>query len=147
MTRTTLNRRHLPKNKRTSRAATSLMLESLEDRRLLSTSATFVKQDTTTQGNWIGTYGLQGYDVINNTSSLPSYATITPAGESSDTWASNSTDPRALQYASGSGRIAACWYATKSFTVDVDLTDGKTHDLELYFVDWDSTSPRRTSTD
>ena len=36
MTRTTLNRRHLPKNKRSSRAATSLMLESLEDRCLLS---------------------------------------------------------------------------------------------------------------
>ena len=82
MTRTTLNRRLLPKNKRTSRAATSLTLESLEDRCLLSTSATFVKQDTTTQGNWIGTYGLQGYDVINNTSSLPSYATFTAAADS-----------------------------------------------------------------
>ena len=23
--------------------------------------------------------------------------------------------------------------------MDVDLTDGQTHDLELYFVDWDST--------
>ena len=27
-----------------------------------------------------------------------------------------------------------------SFTVDVNLTDGNTHDLELYFLDWDSTS-------
>ena len=23
-----------------------------------------------------------------------------------------------------------------SFTVDVDLTDGQAHDLELYFLDW-----------
>ena len=142
MTRATLNRRHLPKSKKTCRAATSLTLESLENRCLLSTSATFVKQDTTTQGNWIGTYGQQGYDVIDNTSSLPSYATVTPAGESNNVWAASSTDPRALQYANGSGRIAACWYASSSssFTVDVDLTDGNTHDLELYFVDWDSTT-------
>ena len=24
--------------------------------------------------------------------------------------------------------------------MDIDFTDGKTHDLELYFVDWDSTA-------
>ena len=26
----------------------------------------------------------------------------------------------------------------RSFTVDVNLADGQTHDLELYFLDWDS---------
>ena len=91
-------------------------------------------------GNWIGTYGSQGYDVIGNAASLPSYATVTPAGQSSYTWAASTTDPRALQDASGSGRIAACWYSATSFTVDVNLTDGQTHDLELYFLDWDSTA-------
>ena len=38
-------------------------------------TATFIEQDTTTQGSWIGTYGSQGYDVIGNATSLPSYAT------------------------------------------------------------------------
>ncbi len=104
-----------------------------------TSTATFLKQDATTQGTWIHTYGSQGYDVIgSNTSvSLPSYATVTPAGESSYTWASSTTDPRALQVAGGSGRIAATWYAATSFTVDVNLTDGQQHDLELYFLDWD----------
>ena len=74
-------------------------------------TASFIKQDTTTQGNWIGTYGSQGYDVIGNTSSLPSYATVTPAGQSNYTWAATTTDPRALQNAGGSGRIAATWYS------------------------------------
>ncbi len=100
-------------------------------------TATFLKQDATTQGTWIGTYGSQGYDVIGSTASLPSYVTISPSGESSYTWASSTTDPRALQVAGGSGRIAATWYSSTSFTVDVDLTDGQVHDLELYFLDWD----------
>ena len=103
-------------------------------------TAHFNGTDTTTQGNWIRTYGSQGYDVIGDAASLPSHATVTPAGQASYTWAASTTDPRALKDASGSGRIAACWYSASSFTVDVNLTDGQTHDLELYFLDWDSTA-------
>jgi PKD repeat protein len=141
-----------PSRRRRRRLRLELQLKRLEDRQLLSGSASssavptasFIKQDTTTQGNWIGTYGSQGYDVIGNMASLPSYATVTPAGQSSYTWAASSTDPRALQDAGGSGRIAACWYSPSSFTVDVNLTDGQTHDLELYFLDWDSTARSET---
>ena len=104
---------------------------------VVGNSATLLKQDTTTQGNWIGTYGSQGYDVIGSSASLPSYATITPAGQSNWTWASGTTDPRALKTAGGSSRIAAAWYQTTRFSVTVNLTDGQVHDLELYFLDWD----------
>ena len=103
-------------------------------------TATFLKQDRTTEGNWINTYGTQGYEVIGNATSLPSYATVTPSGQTTYTWTTSTTDPRALQNAGGTGRIAAAWYSYTSFTVDVDFTDGKPHDLELYFVDWDSTT-------
>ena len=105
---------------------------------LPGSTATFLKEDTTTQGNWIGTYGSQGYDVIGNSASLPGYATITPAGQLTYTWAASTTDQRALQTAGGGGRIAACWYQATSFTVTVNLTDGQVHDLELYMVDWDN---------
>src|SRR5439155_183058 len=37
-------------------------------------TATLVKQDTATQGNWIGTYGTQGSNVIGNAASYPAYA-------------------------------------------------------------------------
>ena len=107
-------------------------------------SVSFLKEDTTTEGNWINTYGTQGYEVIGNATSLPSYATVTPSGQTTYTWASNSTDPRALQDAGGTGRIAAAWYSTTSFTVDVNITDGNTHNLELYFVDWDNTGRSET---
>ncbi len=57
------------------------------------TAARFVEEDQTTQGNWIGTYGTQGSDVIGDTASLPSYVTVTPNGQSSHVWASTTTDP------------------------------------------------------
>ena len=102
-----------------------------------STSATFLNEDTTTQGNWIGAYGTQGYDVIANATSLPGYATITPSGASTYVWPST-TVVQALQDASGTGRTAACWYSSTSFTVAVNLTDGQSHDLALYALDFDN---------
>ena len=55
------------------------------------------------------------------------------------TWTTASNQPAALQPpGGGSNRIAACWYSNTSFTVDVDVTDGQKHGLELYFLDWDS---------
>jgi hypothetical protein len=89
----------------------------------------------------MGTYGSQGYDVIDDSSSLPGYATVTPSGQSNYVWAASTGDPRALQTADGSSRIADCWYSGDSggtsFAVDVGLSDGQVHDLELYFLNWD----------
>jgi hypothetical protein len=84
----------------------------------------------------MGTYGRQGYDVIDGPSNLPSYATITPVGANNYVWAASTSDPRAPQTA-GSSRIAATWWTTTSFSVDVNLTDGQAHSLELYLLDWD----------
>ena len=99
-------------------------------------SAAFVNEDTATQGNWEGVYGSQGYDIVSGPSSLPSYATVTPSGESVFDW-STAIAPQSLELPNSSNRIAAVWYSGTSFTVDVDLTDGQTHDLELYFLNYD----------
>jgi hypothetical protein len=101
------------------------------------TSAVLVKRDTTTEGNWIGVYGTKGYNVIANAVNYPSYATVSVSGQSNFTWAATTTDPRALRDAVGSSRIAACWFSGASFSINVDFTDGQTHDLALYFLDWD----------
>jgi hypothetical protein len=110
------------------------------------TTATFLKQDTTTQGNWIGVYGTQGYNVINNWSSIPAYATVKPSGQLNHTWSSTTTTTNALQdapgHVQGNGRIAACWYANASFTVDVNTTDGQFHNIELYLLDYDHNNTR-----
>jgi hypothetical protein len=110
------------------------------DPAVATTSATFVKQDATTQGTWINTYGASGYDIIGKPAGLPGYAAATPIGATTYTWTTSTTDVRALQAPGGGSRIAAAWYAASSFKVDVNLTDGQAHNLELYFLDWDSTA-------
>ncbi len=99
-------------------------------------TAAFVKTDATDQGSWQGVYGAQGTDVAGAAASVPSYAQVTLAGQSSWTWAASTTDLRALQNPAG-GRLAACWYGS-AFTVDVNLTDSLTHQVGLYFLDWDN---------
>ncbi len=100
-----------------------------------ATSASFVGVDTTTQGNWKGTYGSSGYTIAADGTSLPSYATLAHQGSAVYTWETSPTSARALQRA-GAGRIASTWYGS-TITLDVALTDGAVHDVSVYFVDFD----------
>jgi hypothetical protein len=104
---------------------------------LASAVAIFINTDTSTQGNWHGVYGADGYSVANDSQSIPSYAVFAVQNQSMWTWAASTTDPRALQTGSGTGRIAATWYGS-AFGFDVNLTDGNVHQFALYVVDWDS---------
>ena len=99
----------------------------------------FVRSDTSTQGNWVSLYGGQSYRVIGGTNNPPSYASVVPSGQAYFTWSASTTDPRALltSSAANAARVAACWYSGTSFTVDLNLTDGVTHQVALYAVDWD----------
>jgi uncharacterized repeat protein (TIGR01451 family) len=99
-------------------------------------TASFVKLDTTTSGAWQGVYGQDGYNVIDGASNYPAYAQVTPSGQSNYIWAASTSDPRALTLPGG-GAVGGVWYSSSTFTVDVNLTDGKTHGLELYLLDWD----------
>jgi uncharacterized repeat protein (TIGR01451 family) len=110
-----------------------------------SSVATFVKIDTTTQGNWHGVYGADGYNVIGDWVSNPAYVTAAPAGQNPFTWAGSTSDVRGLQKGSNlSDRVAGGWYTGNSFTVDLPISDANTHQLALYFVDWDTTARRQT---
>jgi hypothetical protein len=107
--------------------------------------ATFVGADIATNGSWNGAYGSQGYILAPSNSQfpysqIPAYASV---NISADTviWASSTNDPRALQKPGDSGnakRIAAAWYSTSALTIDLNLTDGQTHRIALYLLDWDS---------
>ena len=101
-------------------------------------SASFVRKDTTTQGNWIGTYGVDG-DYINAlTAQPPSYGTVTFTGTSNFTWASSTTDVQALEdQPPGTSRIASTWYSGGTETFSVVTTDGNEHTVALYLLDWD----------
>jgi uncharacterized repeat protein (TIGR01451 family) len=103
-------------------------------------SASFVRLDTTTQGTWRNTYGADG-DIINaDSNNIPAYASVTMSGQGPFVWASPTGDVRALQTFAGNSRIASGWYAFSSMSFDINLTDGNTHQLALYCLDFDTTT-------
>ena len=98
--------------------------------------AQFLGSDTSTQGNWRGVYGNDGYNIIEDAVSYPSYASLSETGITSQIWAASTTDVRALENAPpASGRIAANWNAS-SFSINLNLTDGKAHKVSVYCLDW-----------
>src|ERR1035437_6911916 len=111
-------------------------------------SAVFQRLDTATQGNWRGAYGADGFNVIGDSASVPAYVTATPAGNSSWVWTSSTSDTRALQRASNpADRIAACWYSSGSFTIDLAFNYSNTHQVAVYLVDWDHYNGRTEKVD
>ena len=114
-----------------------------------STYVEYVQADSTTQGSWKGVYGSDGYNIINDTQSLPAYAAVTATGNNVVSWANPTADPRALQKAGAtSDRIAACWYTnTNPWTIEVNLTDGLPHQVALYALDWDQLGARQMRID
>jgi hypothetical protein len=104
--------------------------------------AAFVGVDANTQGTWHGVYGAQGYLIapaVGNYpySSIPGYALVNVSGPATYVWTGSTTEPQALLKPGASDRIAACWYAGSAFTVDLGITDGQTHRIAFYFLDWD----------
>jgi hypothetical protein len=97
----------------------------------------FVGADTAAQGNWKGVHGADGYQVILDSTNHPTYATVSASGKTDRTWASSTSDTRALERES-SDRIAAAWYSTTSFDVTLTLSDDLPHRVAVYCLDWDS---------
>ena len=108
-----------------------------------SASATFVRADTTTRGNWKGAYGTQGYHVLQNAQNYPAFVNVAAAGHSSWIWNSSTTDPAALLRAADNTRLAACWYSATQFEIQLSFTDNLPHRVALYFLDWDKAGRRQ----
>ncbi|WIG59482.1 MAG: hypothetical protein OJF49_002229 [Ktedonobacterales bacterium] len=111
------------------------------------TGATFLHQDTTTQGAWQGVYGQQGALVVADTQQLSDAFEVVQSGATELTWAATSADARATQTVSNpANRIAACWYSQTTFTLDVTILDGQSHQLAVYLLDWDQQHRAETIT-
>jgi len=130
--------------------------------------AEFIKLDSLTKGNWGGIYGSRGYvlcnynAVKNDLRHLPSFVTYVaychdakPGGAGTNgnqRWAFGVNDPRALSASPANNfpRNIGCIYTQdplptmQSMTVDIELTEEKSYQAALYFVDWDH-KDRRTS--
>jgi len=120
-----------------------LLLTLLNPALVIAQNATvaFVAQDTSTQGNWKGVYGADGWNVIGDTSgsnpNYPGYATVTPASHCSGVWSSSSFGPGALQAVTtgSTNRLAGVWFGT-SWSMNVSVNG--THQLALYLLDIDN---------
>jgi hypothetical protein len=112
-----------------------------------TSSAVFVKTDDTTQGTWKGVYGADGAVIYGDANNYPSYAQAIFIGQTGYKWDPNTSDVRALQKLSHPGRIASAWYSSTSFTVRINFSDGNTHQVALYCVDWDSNGARSQQID
>jgi hypothetical protein len=111
-----------------------------------TTSGVFVTKDITTAGTWKTHYGADGQIIANDSNNPPNYAALNFTGAATWTWAANTGNPRAAQQAAGSGRIASTFYASNSFSLDVNLKDTSLHQLALYFLDWDDGGRAQTVT-
>jgi hypothetical protein len=104
-------------------------------------AASFVSADGATGGKWTGVYGTDGYSIVGGATRLPAYASVSTAGASMYTWAwaANSSDPRVPQAAPGAtSGVAATDYAANSFSINLNLFDGKPHQVAAYLLDWDN---------
>jgi hypothetical protein len=117
-----------------------------------STSASFVRTDVITQGDWRTAYGADGGWINQDMQNLPAYAQVTiPTSTLQFVWTNSTTDVRALQNGAGTDRIASCWTTvfqqSGSFTVDINLTDGQAHQVAFYVLDWDWNGTRQERID
>jgi subtilisin family serine protease len=110
-------------------------------------TATFVKTDATTAGSWRSVYGAEGYNIIGNSTSYPSYVTATATYDGQYTFAASTTDPRGAQKAPpATDRIAACYYSSTQFYIDLSFNDANTHQVAVYALDWDGFGGGRRET-
>ncbi len=101
-------------------------------------SGVIIRIDTTTQGNWKGSYGQDGYMIAGDSSSTPQYAIVTPAGTTEQIWDTNSTTAAALQRVASTNRVAACWSSTQTLTVQFSFSNTNYHRVVFYFLDYDA---------
>lgn len=103
------------------------------------------------QGSWSGTYGSTGYDLLgwngsSDQASLPSGVTATVAQGTRYTWASSTSDGRALKGPGGSAARAAGLYDSGQIRVKLDFAAAYSGNIELYALDWDNGGRRETVT-
>jgi len=114
-------------------------------------AATFIGVDSTTSGNWTSSYGVDGFLIANNTASNAAYyAAADLNGANTFSYADPTNFPEALlktRTSATTDRIASAYYQLTDgvnnngvILIDVNLTDFQTHQVSLYFLDWQSTA-------
>jgi hypothetical protein len=104
----------------------------------------------TPQGNWVGTYGADGYALLawNGSADLTALPQATLALDQGARyqWTTSAVVIQALQSPDASGRRAACFYNSSQLRLHLAFSSAYRGTLHLYAVDWDSTGRRESIT-
>jgi subtilisin family serine protease len=99
----------------------------------------FVATNTVRQGSWTNFYGSQGAYVVGESTSFPSFVTVTQSGGSPVILADTTKNLAAPERVSDpTTRISAYEAAASSESISLDFTDGQSHQVELYLADLDN---------
>lgn len=101
-----------------------------------SAAAKFVKADTVTSGDWKGKYGREGALVAgdNNMLESPKCALIAMRNcVVGKRWAQSDKDPaHLLRVGDNQGRSVEEWISSDESFIDIEITDGKEHQVAIY---------------
>jgi hypothetical protein len=116
-----------------------------------TSTAFFQGTNATIQGAWQSHYGTAGYSIANGPSSAPTVASLNVVGDFPYTWATQTSDPRALQIdPQGTIGIASAYtqYQSTSFQINIysPSTPFAPERLSLYLLDWDNENRVETIT-
>lgn len=114
-------------------------------------SGIFLGGGSNPQGSWVGNYGADGVALGAWNNSASDYVSI-PNGSvtmtqgSRYTWATSTTQVRALQLPDQSNRRAATWFDGVQLRMRIDLTAAYSGVLHLYALDWETAGRRENVT-
>jgi subtilisin family serine protease len=98
----------------------------------------FMQQDGQTRGNWRLGYGAVHPHVVGDSGLFPPGVQVELQGVEGRFLRQDSADPRALERPSDlNRRVLAYWESPDQMTIDMNFTDGHTHRVSFYMVDFD----------
>ncbi len=99
----------------------------------------FVGSNTAHQGNWVNFYGSTGAFVVGESTTFPSFVTAAQTGGAPVILSNETRNLAALQQISdSSGRISAYEASATSETINLNFTDGLSHQTSIYLADLDN---------
>jgi hypothetical protein len=102
------------------------------------------------QGNWVSSYGADGYDLLgwnggSDLSSMPKATVVIDQGGRFQ-WTASTTAIQALESPDTTSRRATCIYDPSQIRLHLSFPAAYSGNLHLYMMDWDSTSRRESIT-
>ena len=108
-------------------------------------------QSQAPQGNWVGSYGADGYALPTWTNAWTDLVSMPLSSMALDNgsryqWSSSTTAVQALQSPDASTRRAATFYDPAQIRLHLTFTNAYSGTLHLYALDWDAVGRRETIT-